>query len=140
MIKFDIEVQRQIISAGLDDFSPNAMLPKIHGGQYGETPEEWRKEVVSLVFLMLAAGLITPLPGIEGYQSKSSEEIRDLLQQGDSENGLDVDLVWDVIHFSGTQKLLELLRMFQLDTWESMHSELSLSLGKDLAEMNVVCI
>lgn len=140
MIKFDVEIQRQIILAGLDDFSPNVMLPKIHGGQCGETPKEWRKEVVSFVFIMLAAGLIAPLPGVEGYQSKSSEEIIDILQQGDSENGLDVDLVWDVIHFSATQKLLELLRIFQLNTWESMHSELSLSLGKDLAEMNVVCI
>lgn len=140
MIKFDIEVQREMISAALDDFTPNAMLPKIHGGQYGETPEEWRKEVVLLVFLMLATGLITPLAGIEGYQSKSSEKIRDILLLGDSENGLDVDLVWDVIHFSGTQKLLDLLSMFQLNNWEAMHSELSLSLGKSLAEMNVVCI
>lgn len=140
MIKFDIEIQREIISAGLDDFTPNAILPKMHGGQYGETPEEWRKEVVLFIFSMLATGLITPLPGIEGYQSRSSEEIRDILLLGDSKNGLDVDLVWDVIHFSGTQKLLELLSMFQLNTWESMHSELSLSLGKDLAEMNVVCI
>lgn len=140
MIKFDIEVQRQVISVGLDDSPPNAMLPKMHGGQYGETPEEWRKEVVSFAFCMLAAGLITPLPGIEGYQSKSSEEIRDILQQGDTENGLDVDLVWDVIHFSGTQKLLELLRIFQLNSWESMHSGLSLSLGKALAEMDVVCV
>lgn len=90
---------------------------------------------------MLAAGLITRLPGIEGYQSKSSEEIREILQQGDAQNGLDVDLVWDVIHFSSTEKLLELLRIFQLNTWESMHSELSMSLGKeDLAKMNIVCI
>ncbi len=140
MIKFDIEVQRQIISLGLDDFSPNAMLPKVHGGQYGETPEEWRKDVVSLACGMLAAGLVIPLPGIEGYQGKSSMEIRDLLQQGDSENGLDADLVWDVIHFSGTQKLLELLLMFELNNWQATHSGLSQSLGKALAEMDVVCV
>ncbi|MBJ7311144.1 hypothetical protein ACFOLJ_26415 [Rugamonas sp. CCM 8940] len=60
------------------------------------------------------------------------------MQQGDSENGLDVDLVWDVMHFFGTQKLLELLRKFELNDWEAMHSGLHLSLGKALAELNVV--
>lgn len=138
MIKFDIEVQQQIILFGLDDSSPNAMLPKIHGGQYGDTPLEWRKDVVSLAGSMLAAGIVTPLSGMEGYQVKSAEEVRGLLQEGDSENGFDVDLVWDVMHLSGTQKLRELLRMFELDSWEAMHSGLSQSLGQVLAEMDVV--
>lgn len=109
-----------------------------HGGQYGETPEEWRKDVISFACDMSAAGLVMPLPGIENYQGKSSAEIRDLLQQGDLENGLDADLVWDVIHFSGTQKLLELLRMFELNNWQATHSGLSQSFGRALAEMDVV--
>ena len=138
MIKFDIEVQRQIISVGLDDFTPNAMLPNVHGGQYGETPEKWRKDVISLTCCMLAAELISPIPGIENYQEKTSEEIRDLLQQGDLGNELDADLVWDVMHFFGTQKLLELLREFELNDWEATRSGLFLPLGKALAEMNVV--
>jgi hypothetical protein len=140
MIQFDIEVQRQIVAFGLDDFSPNSMLPNVHGGQYGEAPDEWRRDVASLACCMLAAELIIPLPGIEKYQEKTSEEIMTLLLQGDPESGLDVDLIWDVMHFSGTPKLLELLRVYELNGWEAIHSELLLPLGEALVEMDVVAI
>lgn len=140
MLKFNIDVQKQIISAALDDFSPNAMLPNMHGGQYGDTPQKWREDVITLVCCMLMADLITPLSGLEGYHAKSVEEIRDLLRHGDLDNGLDVELVWDVIHFAGTQKLLELLQDLQLNSWEAMHASLSPSLGESLAEMKVVCL
>jgi hypothetical protein len=140
MIEFDIEVQRQIISFGLDDSSPNGMLPNVHGGQYGAAPDHWRRDVISLAYSMLMAELIIPLPGIENYQERTSQEIKDFLLQGDPENGLDVDLVWDVMHFVGTPKLLELLRVHKFDGWEAMHSELSLPLGQVLVGMNVVVI
>lgn len=70
MIEFDIEVQRQIISFGLDDSSPNGMLPNVHGRQYGEAPDHWRRDVISLAYSMLMAKLIIPLPGIENYQER----------------------------------------------------------------------
>lgn len=38
------------------------------------------------------------------------------LLQGDPENGLDVDLVWDVMHFVGTPKLLQLLQGHELNS------------------------
>lgn len=74
------------------------------------------------------------------YQEKTSQEIRTLLLQGDPESGLDVDLVWDVMHFVGTPKLLELLRVHELNGWEAIHSELSLPLGQVLVGMDVVAI
>lgn len=138
MNTFNSDVQRQIIAFGLDDFSPNAILPNVYGGQYGVTPWEWRESVVSLTCAMLAAGLVRPIDGIENYHGKSSDEIRNLLQVGDSKNGLDVDLVWDVIHFSGTEKLLQLLRKLELNDWDSMNAGMSLPLGQALAELNVV--
>ncbi|MFZ6759279.1 hypothetical protein ACO0K9_18905 [Undibacterium sp. Ji50W] len=138
MLKFDTDIQRQIISANLDDFSANAMLPNVHGGQYGVTPQKWRADVISLTYSMLAAGLIAPLPGLEAYHGKSFEEIRRVLQHGDSENGFDVDLVWDVIHFAGTKKLHELLEKLHLDSWQAMRAELSPVLCNILAEMHVV--
>ena len=140
MIEFDIEVQRQIISFGLDDFSPNAMLPNVKGGQYGESPDEWRRDVVSLACCMLTAELIVPLPGIENYQEKTAQEITNFLLQGDPEGGLDVDLVWDVMHFAGTPKLLELLRVHELNGWQAMDSELSMPLGQVLAGIDVVAM
>ena len=138
LIKFDIDVQRQIIALGLDDFSPNAMLPNVHGGQYGASPEEWRKSVFLLACALMAAGLVSALPGREEYQAKSSEEIQTLLQNGDPKNGFDVDLVWDVIHFYGTEKLIMLLRKLDLNEWKAMQTGLSLPLGKALVELNVV--
>jgi hypothetical protein len=138
MIEFNIEVQRQIISFGLDDFSPNAMLPNVHGGQYGKTPDEWRRDVVSLGYCMLMADLVIPLPGVENYQEKTPREIRDFLLQGDPESGLDIDSVWDVMHFVGTPKLHDLLRILELNNWEAMHSELSPPLAQVLVEMDVV--
>lgn len=46
---------------------------------------KWRKDIVLPAFSMLEAGFVTLLPGMEGYRRNSSEEIRDMLQKGDSE-------------------------------------------------------
>lgn len=139
MTKFKLELQQQIIRAALDDFSPNAMLPATNGGQFGETPTEWRKAVVSLVRSLVAAELITPISGLENYQDKSSEEIARLLEVGDPDNGFDAELVWDIMHFFGTPKLRALMKELALDSWDALQSGLSLPLGKALAEMHVVC-
>ncbi|NHZ93889.1 hypothetical protein F2P45_33565 [Massilia sp. CCM 8733] len=133
MIKFDKDVQRQIVVFGLDDNSPSSMLSSMYGGQYGATPSEWRESVLLLICAMLDAELISPHPEIDDYQGKNSKEIRDLLEQGDPENGFDADIIWDVMHFNGTEKLLELLRKLDLNEWTAINAELSLPLGKALA-------
>ncbi len=140
MIKFDREVQRQIIVFGLDDDCPISMLPNVHGGEYGATPSQWRESVLLFICAMLDADLISPHPEIDDYQGNSSNEIRNLLEQGDPENGFDDDIIWYVMHFNGTEKLLELLRQLDLNEWAAVDAELSLPLGKALAEMNVVQI
>lgn len=137
---FNEEIQRQVVALGLDDFSPNAMLPNLYGGQYGITPEKWRKNVVEFVGSMLEAGLIAAIPGIEAYQEKNADEITRILTEGDEGNGLDVDLVWDVIHFFGTQDLNVLLKTNGLNDWSALDAELSPSLGRALAEKNIVVI
>lgn len=137
MIKFDRDVQRQIIVFGLDDDCPNSMLSNVHGGQYGATPSEWRESVLLHICAMLDAELISPHPEIDDYQGKSSKEIRNLLEQGDPENGFDADIIWYVMHFNGTEKLIELLRKLDLNEWAAIDAELSLPLGEALAELNV---
>lgn len=137
MIKFDKNVQRQVIVLGLDDASPNSMLSKVHGGEYGATPSEWRESVLLFICAMLDAQLISPHPEIEDYQRKTSGEIRTLLEQGDPENGFDADIIWDVMHFNGTERLVALLRELDLNEWAVIDTELSLPLAKALAEMNV---
>ncbi|NHZ42948.1 hypothetical protein F1609_22630 [Massilia sp. CCM 8693] len=98
----------------------------------------WRESVLLLICAMLDAQLISPHPEIDDYQGKSSKEIRNLLEQGDQENGFDDDIIWYVMHFNGTEKLLDLLRKLDLNEWAVIDAELSLPLGKALAEMNVV--
>ncbi|WEF34259.1 hypothetical protein [Pseudoduganella chitinolytica] len=137
-MKFDIDIQRQTIALGLEDFSPNAMLPNVCGGQYGRSPEDWREDVVAFVYYMLKAGLIAPIAGIEGYQNKDANELRKILQEGDAENGFDVDLVWDIIHFFGTPGLTRLLQECELYGWDALDSELSPSLQAALAQHGIL--
>ena len=115
MVTFDIDIQKQLIYASLDDFSANAALPNVLGGQYGATSDAWRQVVIQFVCDAVRAGLIAALPGKEGYHLKSVDGLRDLLSHGDINNGLDVSLLWDVIHFAGTKSLRDVLSSYQLD-------------------------
>lgn len=89
---------------------------------------------------MLQARLIAPIPGLEAYQNKHASAIKRLLQDGDPENGLDVGLLWDIIHFVGTPKLVALLSDHELHDWSALNSSLSPPFGKALAAMSVVTI
>lgn len=140
MMRFDLHVQRQIIWLGLDDPSPNSMFSNLHGGEHGATPAEWRKSVVLFTCAMLEAGLIYPLPEIENYEGKGTDYIISLLEHGDPKNCFDMDLIWHVMHFFGTEKLLELLRKLELNEWKALDADLSTPLGKALADLNVVQI
>ena len=138
MLRFDTQIQRQVISAALDDFSPNDTLEGLHGGQYGDSPDTWREAVIEFIESMLLTRLIAPLQGRENYKSKSAQEIRELLRQGDPGNGLDTDVLWDAMHFSGTDKLVELLQGMGLASWEAAGGNLSSPLKVALAHLNVV--
>ena len=127
-----------MITASLDDFSPNSVLPNTCGGQYGSSPEIWRRAVIQFVRQMLAAGFITPIYCREGYHLMRSDEICRLLEYGDCINGLDVELIWDVLYFGGTPKLTEFLKENNLGSWEALNGELSQSLGKALSDMGIV--
>jgi hypothetical protein len=138
MLKFDMALQQQLIFAVLDDFSANDCLPSLHCGQYGDTPTIWRDAVIEFLGDSLAAGLIAPLASGDGYASKTPQEICDMLRLGDLSNGLDAELVWDVIHFSGTEKLVTMLRGLGLATWEARSASLSPALKTALTQLRLV--
>jgi hypothetical protein len=140
MLDFEIHLQRQVIALGLDDASPNAMLPNTHGGQFGTTRGAWQEAVIDFIREMLEEGLLAPLAGQHEYQRRGAEEIAAFLQSGDAEHGIDVELFWSSIYFDGTDKLRALLKSLSLDNWDALNFELSSALGKELAEMNVVSI
>lgn len=137
MLKFDIELQQQIISLSLDDSSPIAMLPNTCGGPHGDTPQMWRESVLEFICHMLDADFIAAIAGIEGYEKKSTGEISKLLRHGNDERGLDAELMWYTIYFAGTKKLDKLLRDLQMDCWEALNMGLSPSLGRALVELQI---
>lgn len=133
MLDFDVNVQKQLVVAVLDDFCPNAALPHLHGGQFGSTPNLWRDAVVQFLSESLTTGLIEVLPTAQRYSQKSAAEVRRLLIEGDIENGLGLELVWQVIYFQGTGKLRAMLEECQLDSWDAMSAEVSQRLGRMLS-------
>ncbi|HEX7687096.1 MAG TPA: hypothetical protein VF453_05295 [Burkholderiaceae bacterium] len=138
MLEFNIDIQKQLISAALDDFTPNSAFPNLHGGQFGDTPDAWREAVVTFIQDMVAAGLIAPLAGREGYQAKSAQQIAELLRNGDPETGLDSDLLWDVMHFAGTAKLADLLHALSLDDWQARSAGPCVDLARRLGEIGAI--
>lgn len=137
MIFFNIDIQRQVIAAALDDFSPNAALPNLKGGPYGDSPDLWRQDVVEFITNMIQAGLLVPLPGNAGYEKMSAEELKSLLLNEFIENS-EAEIIWDALYLSATNKLIALVKKLQLYNWDAMHQLLCPQLGDALAQMHVV--
>lgn len=53
-----VNYQRQLIYAGLDDFSPNSVFPEYLGGEVGEDPFLWSLEVANFLDLGVRRGLL----------------------------------------------------------------------------------
>ncbi len=53
----EIAYQRQLIVASLDDFTPNAALSHVHGGQHGPNVELWKYSVVNFLWINVKCGL-----------------------------------------------------------------------------------
>lgn len=140
MLDFEIYLQRQVITLGLDDASPNSLLPHTYGGQFGAKSDAWKEAVIDFICAMLAAGLVALLPGQHEYERRSVGEIAAFLRNGDAEHGVDAELFWDVAYFDGTKKLRALLKSLNLDSSDALNFELSAALGKALEEMSVTSI
>lgn len=133
MIAFDVNVQKQLIVAVLDDFCANAALPHLHGGQFGTTPDRWRDAVIQFLNWSLTNGLIEVLPTSQASNQKGATGISRLLIEGDIENGLEPDLAWQIIYFQGTEKLRATLGQCHLDSWNAMSAEISQPLRRMLS-------
>ncbi|SOZ09867.1 conserved protein of unknown function (plasmid) [Cupriavidus taiwanensis] len=120
-----IDYQRQLIFAGLEDFTPNSALPNVLGGQYGTNPVAWRQAVIDFICRNVAADLLE----IVSYPGKPTEmgapRVRALLISGDESRGLDENIIWDAIYFTGTTKLKSRLKSFGLLSWDALNAEKS---------------
>ncbi|WP_169746773.1 hypothetical protein [Paraburkholderia terrae] len=112
--------QRQLIVAALDDFTPNAVFPDFFGGQYGANPGVWKQAVMDFLCINLRCGLIEATHRPELSQRRDVRALEVLLTQGDIENGLPTDIVWDALYFNGTEKLNALLEGIGMRTWDAV--------------------
>ncbi|GJH25509.1 hypothetical protein [Caballeronia novacaledonica] len=114
------DYQQQLIVAALDDFTPNAALPNYFGGQYGSNPEVWKQAVLAFLDINLRCGLIEATHRPELSQGSDRHVLEVLLTQGDADNGLPVDIVWDALYFNGTEELNLMLEGVNMRTWDSV--------------------
>jgi hypothetical protein len=114
------DYQQQLIFAALDDFTPNAALPNLFGGQYGSNPDAWKQAVLEFLCINLKCGLIEATHRPEISQRRDVPALKDILTKGDMENGLPVDIAWDALYFNGTEMLIAILESVNMRTWDAV--------------------
>ncbi|MGB8842194.1 MAG: hypothetical protein WCC64_14130 [Aliidongia sp.] len=117
--------QRQLILACLDDFTPNSTLQDYVGGQFGNDTHLWRSAVIDFIYQNMKRDLIMVLPCQQQYSEKNCNEIKELLLNGDRDNGIELLVVWNILYFQGTEKLKKITNHFCLDNWNSLYVELN---------------
>jgi hypothetical protein len=127
-----LDLQRQLITASLDDFTPNAALPDFCGGQYGPEATQWRSAVVDFLCTSLRCGLIELTHKPDVSMKRDVNALKRLLLDGDAEKGLDSAVVWDALYFNGTQELVDLMEKFGLRSWESLNGKEHSGLAESL--------
>lgn len=126
MIAFpEIDYQKQLVLAGLDDFSPNAVLPNVFGGQFGESSDEWRRAVIDFLCINVRVGFLECVHRKEILGEVGGLLLRDFLVFGDKGNNLDVELVWNILYFSSTPKLDRILELLGLNTWDAINQDIN---------------
>ncbi|MCC8406005.1 hypothetical protein LJ655_29840 [Paraburkholderia sp. MMS20-SJTN17] len=116
----EIDYQKQLVVSGLDDFSPNAALSQVHGGQFGSMPELWRQAVVDFLRINVHVGLLEGTHRKEISGEAGAHLLENLLNFGDKANSLDAEILWNVLYFNASPKLAELLSNFHLDSWDAL--------------------
>ncbi|MBY4712157.1 hypothetical protein LGN20_04010 [Burkholderia cepacia] len=121
----EIDYQRQLIVSGIDDFSPNAALPHVFGGQFGSSPEKWRAAVVEFLCINVRVGLLECVNRKEMSGENGEVLLRRLLSFGDKERSMDVELVWSILYFSSTPKMDGILQSLGLNSWDALNQGVS---------------
>jgi hypothetical protein len=118
-----IDYQRQLIFASLDDFTPSAALPNYRGGQYGEEHKIWHQAVIDFLCINVKCGFIEATHRSEiraGYDARKLEYI---LLNGENDKNIDKNILWNILYFNGTDKLVEIIEKLGLRSWNCANSE-----------------
>ncbi|WP_131723363.1 MULTISPECIES: hypothetical protein [Burkholderia] len=121
----EIDCQKQLIVSGIDDFSPNAALPHVFGGQFGSSPEKWRAAVVEFLCINVRVGLLRCVNRKEISGEDSEVLLRGLLNFGDKEKRVDAEMVWSILYFSSTPKMDGILQSLGLNSWDALNQGVS---------------
>ncbi|WP_155630630.1 hypothetical protein [Burkholderia cepacia] len=121
----EIDCQKQLIVSGIDDFSPNAALPRVFGGQFGSSPEKWRAAVVEFLCINVRVGLLRCVNRKEISGEDGEVLLRGLLNFGDKERGVDAEMVWSILYFSSTPKMDGILQSLGLNSWDALNQGVS---------------
>lgn len=79
----EIDYQKQLIVSGLDDFSPNAALSHVLGGQFGPRPELWKQAVVDFLCINVRGGMLECVHRKDVSGEAGAIRLRELLNFGD---------------------------------------------------------
>ncbi|WP_133117894.1 hypothetical protein [Burkholderia ubonensis] len=131
----EIDYQKQLIVSGLDDFSPNAALSQVLGGQFGSNSELWRQAVIEFLCINVRANLLECTNRKEISGDAGAILLRELLNFGDKKNNIDSEIIWNVLYFSATQNLECMLNKFQLNSWDSLNQGVNFNFIKALREI-----
>ncbi|MFP3586443.1 hypothetical protein SCB29_22665 [Paraburkholderia sp. SIMBA_055] len=131
----EIDYQRQLITAGLDDFSPNAALPGVYGGQFGQNPDMWKREVIEFLCVNVRCGLLEATHRKDISGNDGARLLADLLTNGDKDNHFDTDIVWSATYFNSSRKLDEILERLNLRTWDALELGLNIALITEIKEL-----
>lgn len=131
----EIDYQKQLIVSSLDDFSPNAALPHVYGGQFGQSPDLWKQEVIKFLCVNVRCGLLETTHRKDISANSGVHLLEDMLTNGDTKNHLNADIVWNALYFNATPKLDEILERLHLKTWDALKLGLNTALLAELKDL-----
>jgi hypothetical protein len=135
MLEFPtIDYQRQLIRGCLDDFSANDALPNFMGGQFGGGEDIWRTAVIKFLCLNVESGLLE-VTHQQFDVGRNVDKLRVLLVHGSKERDIDVDTMWNIVYFNGTEKLIALVKGFGLLDWGFVNSDINDNFIEKLADI-----
>jgi hypothetical protein len=118
-----IDYQRQLIVASLDDFTPNSTLPNYLGGQDGGSHDAWRQAVVEFLCENARYGFIEATHRPEIHAGYDVQKLEDLLLNGDKAKNIDPLILWNILYFNGTERLIKAVERFGLRDWNYTNSD-----------------
>src|SRR5471030_567613 len=116
-----IDYQNQLIIASLDDFSPNATLSTYRGGQDGGSYDVWHQAVIEFLCVNIKLGFIEATHRPEIRAGYDVQKLENMLLNVDEATNLDASILWNVLYFNGTKKLIETVEKFNLRSWNCAH-------------------